>query len=47
MPEIKDVKNWRNNNSFFKIEENVLNIGLGRGKALDIFNDNIIHFEVK
>ncbi|MGL5152766.1 MAG: hypothetical protein ACRC7N_19595, partial [Clostridium sp.] len=47
MSELKDVKNWRANNAYFKYEDGVLNIGLGgKGKALDIFNNNIIHFEV-
>jgi RHS repeat-associated protein len=48
MPEIKNVSNWRANNAYFKREGGVLNIGLGqKGKALDTFNNNIIHFEVK
>ena len=48
MPEIKNVNNWRANNAYFKYEDGVFNIGLGgKGKALDIFNNNIIHFEVK
>jgi hypothetical protein len=48
MPEIKNVSNWRANNAYFKREGGVLNVGLGqKGKALDIFNNNIIHFEVK
>lgn len=47
MPETKNVNNWRNNNAYFKLEDGVLNIGLGRGKALSIFNENTRFFEVK
>ena len=35
---------WNNNNAYFKYEDLQVNIGLGKGKALDIFNNNIINF---
>lgn len=31
-------------NSLFKIERGNANIGLGRGVALDVFKDNLVHF---
>ena len=37
-------KGWTAANAFFKLEKGVLNIGLGQGAALDLFNDNIINF---
>ena len=33
------------NNAFFKGEGTQTNIGLGKGKALEIFNSNIIYFK--
>lgn len=47
-------KGWTQNNAFFKgegiggnksISQPQINIGLGKGKALDIFNNNIVKFE--
>ena len=35
-------KGWIERNAFFKLENGKLNIGLGRGRALDTFNCNII-----
>ncbi len=35
---------WTRSGAFFKAEGTQINIGLGRGKALDIFNDHIIDF---
>jgi hypothetical protein len=35
---------WTSANAFFKLEGGVVNIGLGRGSALQIFNDNIVNF---
>lgn len=35
-------KGWTPSNAFFKGEGNQINIGLGKGSALDIFNNNII-----
>ncbi|WP_312993583.1 RHS repeat-associated core domain-containing protein, partial [Chryseobacterium flavum] len=34
-------KGWKSTNAFFKVEGNQLNVGLGNGKALDIFNSGI------
>ena len=31
-------------NAFFKFETTVVNIGLGKGAALDTFNNNILTF---
>jgi RHS repeat-associated protein len=41
LPLVSSVKNWKENNAFFKEEKKQINIGLGKGKALDIFNENI------
>jgi hypothetical protein len=40
-------KGWRSTNAFFKIEGSTMNIGLGNGKALDYFNENIINYSAK
>ncbi len=37
---------WNINNAFFKGEGLQTNIGLGQGKAREIFNSNILNFEV-
>jgi RHS repeat-associated protein len=37
---------WGWSGAFFKQEGNVVNIGLGRGPALDTFNDNIVNFNL-
>jgi len=44
MPEAK--KGWNTNNVLFKLEDPNINIGLGKGKGLEIFNDNIESFKV-
>ncbi|MBH1932685.1 RHS repeat-associated core domain-containing protein, partial [Serratia rubidaea] len=45
-PSMSDVtKGWKENNAFFKAEGDQINIGLGRGKALEIFNKGIEKFE--
>lgn len=44
MPTVQ--KGWASNNAYFKTEDNQINIGLGNGKALDIFNDNIIEHKI-
>ncbi|WHY84549.1 hypothetical protein QNH39_18040 [Neobacillus novalis] len=36
------IKGWTSNHAYFKGEGDQINIGLGRGAALDIFNKNII-----
>lgn len=36
---------WNINNAYFKGEGLQTNIGLGKGKALEIFNSNIISFK--
>lgn len=47
MPNISTVKGWRMNHAYFKGEgANHINIGLGGGKALKLFNDNITAWEV-
>ncbi len=38
-------KGWNKFNAYFKAEGEQINIGLGKGKALEIFNDNIKKFE--
>ena len=44
MPESKS--GWGKNHARFKKEDEQVNIGLGKGKALDIFNENIVEADV-
>jgi hypothetical protein len=46
-PDMPNVgKGWTRNNAFFKGEgADHVNIGLGKGKALKLFNDNIADYE--
>ncbi|HCR0417951.1 TPA: hypothetical protein OMS46_004853, partial [Klebsiella aerogenes] len=45
-PDMPDVgKGWKETSTFFKAEGEQINIGLGKGKALDIFNQGIQRFE--
>ena len=37
-------KGWMATNAYFKLEQGIINIGLGYGKALDIFNKGILMF---
>jgi hypothetical protein len=39
------AKGWNRTSAFFKGEGEQINIGLGRGTALDIFNDAIQDWE--
>lgn len=39
-------RGWKGSNAFFKVEGTQVNIGLGNGKALNIFNSNIRSFRV-
>ena len=39
-------KGWTTANAFFKAEGAQINIGLGRGTALDLFNSNLRGFSV-
>lgn len=43
MPEAK--RGWGSKNARFKAEGNQTTIALGRGRALDIFNKNIVSFK--
>lgn len=43
MPKVK--KGWVNDYAHFKVEANRINIGLGQGKGLELFNNNIISFK--
>lgn len=38
-------KGWMRSSAFFKGEGDQINIGLGSGFALDVFNDGITNFE--
>ena len=38
---------WKSSNAFFKAEGTQINIGLGHGPALNIFNDNLIRFTLQ
>ena len=40
---VSSVK-WTENFAFFKAEGDQINIGLGKGKALELFNRNIISY---
>lgn len=42
----KVAKGWKSSNAYFKVEGTNLNIGLGDGKALNIFNTNIKTFKI-
>ena len=44
MPHVSGIK-WTKNFAFFKAEGSQINIGLGKGKALELFNNNIFKFE--
>jgi RHS repeat-associated protein len=45
-PDLPDVRRgWGNRSALFKKEGDQVNIGLGKGKALDVFNDSIVGFE--
>ena len=44
LPQVKS--GWGKNKALFKPEGDQINIGLGKGKALDVFNDSIKGFEV-
>lgn len=45
-PELSPVKRgWGKRGAQFKPEGDQVNIGLGKGKALEIFNDNVVGFE--
>ena len=44
MPHVKGIK-WSEDFAYFKAEGVQVNIGLGKGRALEIFNRNIINFE--
>lgn len=37
-------KGWMSTNAYFKAEGTIVNIGLGYGKALNIFNKGILSF---
>jgi hypothetical protein len=45
MPTVQ--KGWNSTNAYFKQErKDLINIGLGRGPALDIFNEGIVGFRL-
>lgn len=39
-------KGWNTNSALFKGEGGQINIGLGKGTGLDIFNNNIVEYKV-
>jgi hypothetical protein len=43
LPEV--TPGWTSSNAYFKWEKGIVNIGLGQGPALDLFNGNIINFK--
>ena len=52
MPSNFEIPNWNLTRARFKVETlkstgmQQVNIALGKGKGLDIFNDNIVEFEI-
>lgn len=44
LPNVKNVNGWMSSSAFFKREGGIVNIGLGRGPALNTFNSNIVSF---
>ena len=42
----KDISPWNENFARFKLEKDQVNISLGKGKALELFNNNIIEFKL-
>lgn len=42
----QDISPWNENYSRFKLEKGQVNIALGKGKALDLFNNNIEEFKL-
>ena len=42
----KDIAPWSEEFARFKLERNQVNIALGKGRALELFNDNIIEFKL-
>ncbi len=40
------IKRWQDKNALFEAEGGSMNIGLGKGKALEIFNEIIIDYEI-
>ena len=40
----KDISPWNEKYARFKLEKGQVNIALGKGEALKIFNDNILEF---
>ena len=42
----KDISPWNENYARFKLEKGQVNIALGKGNALNIFNDNIVEFKL-
>ena len=42
----KDIASWSEEFARFKLERNQVNIALGKGRALELFNDNIIEFKL-
>jgi hypothetical protein len=39
------VPNWSETSAFFKGEGDLVNMGLGKGRALELFNENLVWFE--
>jgi hypothetical protein len=46
LPSPQSFSGWTRTSACFKGEGGVLNVGLGRGPALDIFNDAILGLQV-
>jgi hypothetical protein len=46
MPALRTGADWVMTDALFKFERGVLNIGLGRGTALDLLNNNLLRYRV-
>jgi hypothetical protein len=52
LPPVQSVSDWKSSYAYFKTEGTgtmggrQINIGLGEGPALNIFNDNLIRFDI-
>ncbi|MGJ6966502.1 hypothetical protein ACSDR0_31780 [Streptosporangium sp. G11] len=45
-PDMRPIfSGWKKSRAFFKEEDGQINIGLGNGRALEIFNDGIVSFD--
>jgi RHS repeat-associated protein len=46
LPPLEYYRNWTLEKAMFKMEDNQLTIGLGKGKALELFNKRILSYDI-